>query len=212
MAFTRKMLRALGIEDDKIEQIMDAHTEVTEALKTERDTAKAAADELTKVKEELAQTKESLKAAEKSAKDAKSQFDTEKAEHDKLKSEITAKATKEKADAAILKWAKEQGFSESGAKKIVKYGGYSDRVKFDDDGKPTNLDEFKEDVNAEWGEYKGEAKTESYKSSAPVTGGTAPKKSLAAQYYAEYQDRTYGTKTAASVTDNGTTTNSNKEG
>lgn len=212
MAFTRKMLRALGIEDDKIEQIMDAHTEVTEALKTERDAAKTAADELTKVKDELAQTKESLKAAEKSAKDAKSQFDTEKAEHDKLKTEISTKAAKEKADAAIIEWAKSKGYSEAGAKKIAKYGGYGDRLKFDENGKATNLDELADDVAAEWGEYKGEPRSEGYKGSNPLTGGTATKKSLAAQYYAEYQDRLYGTKTAAGGNDNGGNTTTNKEG
>lgn len=211
MAFTRKMLKALGIDDDKIEQIMDAHTEVTEALKAERDTAKSAADELAKVKDELEKTKESLKTAEKNGKDFKSQYDAEHAEHEKLKSEISAKETKEKTDAAIFEWAKKQGFSERGAKKIVKHGGFGDRVKFDDDGNPTNLDDFKEEALSEWGEYKGELKTESYKGSDPVTGGTAPKKSLAAQYYAEYQDRLYGTKTAAGGNDSGTTTN-NKEG
>lgn len=212
MAFTRKMLKALGIEDDKIDQIMDAHTEVTEGLKQERDTAKAAADELTKVKEQLEQAKQSLKDAEKNGKDLQSKYDTEHVEYEKLKNEITAKATKEKTDKAIIEWAKSKGYSEAGAKKIAKYGGYGERIKFDDDGKPTNLDELENDVAAEWGEYKGETKTDTHQNNNPVTGGTAPKKSLAAQYYAEYQDRTYGTKTAASGTDNGTDTNSNKEG
>ena len=46
MAFTRKMLKALGIEEDKIDQIMDAHVEVVDALKADRDTYKADAEKL----------------------------------------------------------------------------------------------------------------------------------------------------------------------
>jgi chromosome segregation ATPase len=207
MAFTRKMLKALGIDDEKIEQIMDAHTEVTESLKQERDAAKAAADELTKVKDELEQAKQSLKDADKNGKDLQSKYDTEHAEFEKLKNEVTAKATKEKTDKALIEWAKSKGYSEAGAKKIAKYGGYGERIKFDEDGKPTNLDELENDVAAEWGEYKGETKTDTHKETNPMAGGTAPKQSLAAKYYAEYNDRLYGTKTAADSGDK-----SNKEG
>lgn len=207
MAFTRKMLKALGIEDEKIDQIMDAHTEVTEALKAERDAAKETADELTKVKDELEKAKQSLKEADKNGKDLQSKYDTEHAEFEKLKNEVTAKATKEKTDKALIEWAKSKGYSEAGAKKIAKYGGYGERIKFDEDGKPTNLDELENDVAAEWGEYKGEIKTDTHKETNPMTGGTAPKQSLAAKYYAEYNDRLYGTKTAADSGDK-----SNKEG
>ena len=33
MSLTRKMLRAMGIEDDKADQIIDAHAETVDALK-----------------------------------------------------------------------------------------------------------------------------------------------------------------------------------
>ncbi len=206
MAFTRKMLKALGIDDEKIEQIMDAHTEVTESLKQERDAAKAAADELTKVKDELEQAKQSLKDADKNGKDLQSKYDTEHAEFEKLKNEVAAKATKEKTDKALIEWAKSKGYSEAGAKKIAKYGGYGERIKFDEDGKPTNLDELESDVAAEWGEYKGETKTETHKETNPMTGGAAPKQSLAAKYYTEYMNRVHGEK------NDNNSTESNKEG
>lgn len=206
MAFTRKMLKALGIDDEKIDQIMDAHTEVTESLKQERDAAKAATDELAKVKDELEKAKQSLKDADKNGKDLQSKYDTEHAEFEKLKNEVAAKATKEKTDKALIEWAKSKGYSEAGAKKIAKYGGYGERIKFDEDGKPTNLDELENDVAAEWGEYKGETKTETHKETNPMTGGTAPKQSLAAKYYAEYMNRVHGEKTENNATE------SNKEG
>ena len=35
MSLTRKLLRSMGIEDEKVDQIIEAHTEVTDALKKE---------------------------------------------------------------------------------------------------------------------------------------------------------------------------------
>ena len=37
MALTRKMLKAMGIEEDKIEQIIEAHSETVDSLKADRD-------------------------------------------------------------------------------------------------------------------------------------------------------------------------------
>ena len=194
MAFTRKMLKALGIEEDKIEQIMDAHTEVTNALIAERDEAKAAIDKLAKVQDELDKAKESLKTANSEKDKYKSDYEADHAALEKLQGEVKEKATAEKTDKALYDWAKAQGYSDNGAKKIVKYGGYRSRIKFDDSGKPTNLDELKDDVASEWGEYKGETKTESHKSGEPMAGGTEVKKSQLAQYYADYQSRVGGNK------------------
>ena len=53
MALTRKFLSALGIEADKVDEIISAHTETVEALKNERDTFKADAEKLTGVQKEL---------------------------------------------------------------------------------------------------------------------------------------------------------------
>lgn len=211
MAFTRKMLKALGIDDEKIEQIMDAHTEVTDVLKSERDKYKGEAEKAGEMQSELDKAKKDLENADKNGSSYKTKYETEKAEHDKLKSEIADKETAAKKDSALIAWLKEKGYSENGAKKIAKYGGFRDRITLGEDGKATNLDELADDVAAEWGEYKGEPKTESYKGSDPVTGGSAPKKNLAAQYYAEYQNRLYGKNSAASSNDNGAS-DTNKEG
>ena len=47
MALTRKFLRALGIEDDKVEEIIGAHLETVNPLKDERDNLKEQADKAT---------------------------------------------------------------------------------------------------------------------------------------------------------------------
>ena len=58
MSLTRKMLKAMGIEDEKIDQIIDAHTETVDALKEQRDGYKKDAEQLPKVQKELDDLKE----------------------------------------------------------------------------------------------------------------------------------------------------------
>ncbi|MEE6208498.1 MAG: hypothetical protein VZR95_10630, partial [Alphaproteobacteria bacterium] len=53
MALTRKFLTALGIEADKIDEIINAHSETVEALKSEIDTYKGKAEQLDKAQADL---------------------------------------------------------------------------------------------------------------------------------------------------------------
>ena len=53
MALTRKMLKAMGIEDEKIEQIIEEHAETVDALKKQRDEAKEQAGEADELKKQL---------------------------------------------------------------------------------------------------------------------------------------------------------------
>ena len=61
MALTRKMLKAMGIEEEKIEQIIEAHAETVDTLKEQRDTLKADSDKLAEVQKELDKAKKSLR-------------------------------------------------------------------------------------------------------------------------------------------------------
>ena len=62
MSLTRKMLKAMGIEDEKIDQIIEAHTETVDALKEQRDGYKADADKLPDVQKKLGETEKQLEA------------------------------------------------------------------------------------------------------------------------------------------------------
>lgn len=85
MALTRKMLEAMGIEGDKVELIITAHTETVDALKEQRDTYKAEAEKVPGLQTEL----DSFKNGD----DYKEKYETLKAQVDGAK----AQADKEKA-------------------------------------------------------------------------------------------------------------------
>lgn len=91
MALTRKMLKAMGIEDEKIEQIIEEHTESTDALKQQRDEYKAKAEAKAttstepkpKDHEPIDEYKAKYDAEKKAFEDYKANIAAEKAEADK---------------------------------------------------------------------------------------------------------------------------------
>lgn len=104
MALSRKMLQAMGIEAEKIDQIIEAHSETVEGLKTERDKYKADAERLPAVQEELKKTQADLATATTDG-GWKERHDKVKKEFDDYKQEQEAKearAAKEKAVRAYL--------------------------------------------------------------------------------------------------------------
>lgn len=63
MALTRKMLKAMGIEDEKIDQVIEEHAETVSALKKQRDDAQAKADSVPELEKQLEAAKKAAEAA-----------------------------------------------------------------------------------------------------------------------------------------------------
>ena len=151
MALTSKFLKAMGIEEDKIEQIIEAHTENTNALKEERDGYKADADKLADVQKELDKAK---KAAKDDGEETvlKSEYDALKAEYDKYKGEITAEKERNAKETAYRELLKAAGISEKRISAIVKVTDIGS-VELDKDGKIKDADKRTESVKTEWADF-----------------------------------------------------------
>ena len=96
MALTRKFLAALGIEAEKVDEIINAHTEVTDGLKEQLKAAKEDAEKLKDVQKEL----DDLKADIKNNYKSKADYDKLDKEFKDYKTDVTGKeaaAAKEKA-------------------------------------------------------------------------------------------------------------------
>ncbi len=109
MALTRKFLKAMGIEDEKIEQIIEAHTETVSGLKDSLDKAEAASKNLLSVQKELDEAKADLEAAKKDG--WKDKHDTLKKEFEAYKSDIAAKESKSAKEAAARAWYESKGIT-----------------------------------------------------------------------------------------------------
>lgn len=195
MAFTRKWLAALGIDADKIDEIMTAHTEVTEALKTqiaENKTDKASFDE---VKTELENTKKKLADLEKE--DYKTKYESEKKAHDELKTDIANKESKAKKSSAFKAMLKEKGYSDNAVNKIAKYGGYVDNIEFDNDGKLKDVDKLIANIESEWGEYKPTVHNDVHEPPTPHKTDNKPVDEMAQRMKAfneKYNEQNFGIK------------------
>lgn len=99
MALTRKMLKGMGLTEEQVDTIVEAHTETVDGLKDQLKTAKEKADQLDEVQKELT----ALKA--KGGEDYKAKYEAEKKAFADYKADQTAKETKtakEKAARAYL--------------------------------------------------------------------------------------------------------------
>ena len=148
MAFTRKMLKAMGIEEEKIDEIIEAHREVTDALKEDRDKYKADADKLADTRKEL----EILKKNAEGTDSYKERYEQEHKDFEDYKASIKAEQAKAaKADAykALLKKA---GVSDKRLDAIVKVTSLDD-IDLDDKGEIKDADERIKGIQSEWAEF-----------------------------------------------------------
>ena len=160
MSLTRKMLKAMGIEEEKIDQIIEAHSETVDSLKADRDSYKEDAEKLKDVQKEL----DDLKA--KGDDGWKEKHDKLKGEFDKYKNDVQAKETKAAKEAAYRAILKDANLSEKGIEKAVKYADW-DKIELGEDGKLKGANDHIKAVRDEWAEYVTTTTTTGAKTSNP---------------------------------------------
>lgn len=147
MALTRKMLKAMGIEEEKIDQIIEAHTETVDALKEQRDNYKKDADKLPGVQKELEDLREA--GGDGGYKD---KYEKEHAAFEKYKTEQAEKETDANKRSAYKALLKDAGVSEKRIDTILKVLDLSE-IELDDKGKIKNSDEVTEKIKSEWADF-----------------------------------------------------------
>lgn len=154
MALTRKFLSAMGIEADKVDEIITAHTEVTDALKTERDKYKKDADELPKVQ---AQLDEALKKGDDAYKE---KYEQEHKAFEDYKKTQDAEALQRKKKSAYREILKEAGIQDKRIDAVLKVSGdVINKIELDDDGKVKDADELTKAAASEWPEFIAKEET-----------------------------------------------------
>ena len=160
MSLTIKMLKEMGIEEEKIDQIIEAHSETVDSLKADRDSYKEDAEKLKDVQKEL----DDLKA--KGDDGWKEKHDALKVEFDKYKNDVQAKETKAAKEAAYLAILQDANLSEKGIEKAIKYAEW-DKIELGEDGKLKGANDHIKAVRDEWAEYVTTTTTTGAKTSTP---------------------------------------------
>lgn len=157
MALTRKMLSAMGIDDDKQDEIINAHVEVVNALKEERDGYKTEADKSKKLQKQIDDLNESMKNGERSPYKVKyeakvEEFNDLKKQFDDYKADVSAKELESKKSSAYKELLKSAGVSEKRIDSIIKVTDLS-KIDLDDDGKIKDADTHQKNIKDEWSDF-----------------------------------------------------------
>lgn len=126
MAFTRNFLRSAGLTDEQIAAVIEAHTEVTDALKHERDEWKGKAESI----EALTKERDDLKAKLEKAPDAAKV----QAEFDAYKKQVESEKTNAAKTAAVKKALKAAGVQREAFETLLLGKVDLDKVTLDGDG------------------------------------------------------------------------------
>ena len=195
MAFTRKMLKAMGIEDEKIDQIIEAHTDVTDALKADRDKYKADAEKLPSVQKLYDDLKKEVD--EKGDDSYKEKYEKEHKDFEDYKASIDAEKLNTKKVAAYKALLKKAGIKEKIIDLIVK-GTSMDDIELDDKDEIKEADTKLDGVKKEYADYIVKTKDEGEDPETPPGGngggGGANHLSRAAQLAQKHNERLYGVK------------------
>ena len=155
MALTRKMLKAMDLDDDKISQIIDAHQSTIDEIATERDSLKAdaakykaEAERLGSVEKDLIKAQAKLEDAEKTSEKLKSLQD----EFNTYKADVDAKATRAQKEKAYRALLTEAGVSEKRFDSIIKVSDL-DKVELDKDGNVKDSKNIVNSLKTEWADF-----------------------------------------------------------
>lgn len=175
MALTRKYLSAMGIEPEKIDEIISAHSESVDALKEQRDQYH------TSYKKEQEKNQETAKALEKAQKDLSDlqaeveadkknregkDYDKLKKEFDEYKAEQESAKTKAAKEKAFNDFLSDLNVSEKGMKLIKKYQRIDD-LELDEEGKLKGASDLRKSIKEDWSDYIQSSKKKGADSNNP---------------------------------------------
>ena len=166
MSLTRKMLKAMGIEEEKIDQIIEAHTETVDGFKDKVNEYKEKAEKYDGVKKELDELKDGDN-------DWQKKYEKEHSDFEAYKNDVTAKETKRTKEHAVREFLKSAGVSEKRLDAVLKVTNLDD-FELDKDGKIKDADKHTETVKTEWADFIETTSTQGANTATPPAnnGGT----------------------------------------
>lgn len=187
MALTRKFLSALGIEADKIDEIITSHVEVVDGLKTKISTLENASKENDDYKTKYEKVKTELDKL--NSGDYKTKYESEKKAFENYKNDIVQKETLSRKKAAYKKFLESENVAEKAIDSILKISDY-DSFEIDENGDIKDTTKLKEKVKTDYAGFVVEKKKSGVNISTPPIGGNG-KISSKADIYAKDENGRY---------------------
>lgn len=165
MALTRKMLKAMGIEDEKIEQIIEEHVESIDGLKAERDRYKSGVEEAEGLRKQL----EEAKAAGEGAGEYEEKYKAKCKELEDFKAKVDGEAAEREKRGLYRKLLEEAGIDPKRVDSVLKVSDLSNvSVR---DGAIEGADDLTEGIKSEWADFIATTSTRGANVPNPPKGG-----------------------------------------
>lgn len=192
MAFTRRFLTALGIEADKVDEIINAHIEVVDALKEDRDNYKKDAEKLPKVQKELDEANKKI-AKNGDENPFEEKYNKLKKEFDDYKSGIETDKLNSNKKLAYSKLLKDNNVGKDYIDSILEITKLDD-IQLDENGKIVDADTHNENIKNKWSKFIETTTEVGAETKTPPAGGGGADKSVsrAKQLANEYHTNLYG--------------------
>ena len=194
MALTRKFLKAMGIEDEKIDQIIEAHTETVSGLKDSLDKAEAAVKDLPGIQKELETAKADLEAVKKDG--WKDKHDTLKKEFEDFKKAQSTKEAKAAKETAVRAYYESKGITGKALDIAMRGSGAEiESLELGEDGKIKDFATLDALVKGDFSGLVSQPRTEGANTETPPAGSGGDKggsNTRAAQLYAKYHSELFG--------------------
>lgn len=201
MSLTRKALEVMGIESEKVDQIMEMHLGVVNEIKAGRDEAKAQAekykeelDKLSGVQKEL----DELKAGQEEALSYKQKYEDATSQLAQFKEEQAVAKRKADTDAAARAYFKEKKITGDDNLEIVMRGCRDEigALELDEQGKIKDTKALDDLVSGVYAKFVSTEGVQGATTATPPanTGGDTGTPSRAALMAQKYQNEHYGAK------------------
>jgi hypothetical protein len=179
LALTRKLLKGMGLTEEQVDTIIEAHTDTVEGLKTDLAKYEADAKKLPTVQKEL----DDLKAAGDGG--YKEKYEKEHSDFEKYKADQAAKETRVAKVNAYAAFLKSIGISEKRIDSIIKV---TDLNSFDLEGdKVKDADnKLAEAAKAEWADFIETSNTSGANTSTPPANNPGTDKDLGSLSMEDY--------------------------
>ena len=181
MALTRKLLKGMGLTDEQVDTIIEAHTDTVDGLKKDINKYKDDAEKLSTVQKEL----DDLKTAGDGG--YKEKYENEKKAFEDFKQAQAEKETKQATVSAYTAFLKSVGVSEKRIPSIIKVTDLN-AVELEGD-KVKDADKLTESVKTEWADFIETSNTNGANTQNPPANnnnnnGEDPSKMTMEQYIA----------------------------
>ena len=160
-SLTRKFLASIGIEEDKIDLIVEKHNEVLTEIKDERDKLKEDAAKLPEIEKEL----NTLKSQVSGTDSYKDKFEALQKEYNDFKADVESKQTIAKKESAFRNILKDIGIPDKRIDSVVKVSDING-IELDGEG-IKDVETLKESLKKEWSDFITTTKVEGVNSANP---------------------------------------------